>query len=124
MTADIVIATRSGVVSGPDGAKHRLIRGKTLADARHPVAREFPELFSPYTIDLPHEGDEPAAGADEYREQLAAIVEVLREHDALPDESEMNEPGWLARAVAALFDPVAPPPAPRRGPGRPRKQQP
>jgi hypothetical protein len=145
---DVVIATRSGVVSAPDGSKHRLVRGKTLADARHPLAAAFPELFAPYTIDLPfddeqHDGpsaegrDVPRAPddergsleyfaglADDYREQLAAVVEVLRAHDALPAEAEMNEPGWLARAVAAAFDPVGPPAAPSRGPGRPRKQTP
>lgn len=139
---DVVIATRSGIVTAPDGAKHRLVRGRTLADARHPVAEAFPEMFAPHTIDLPYVDGEPAGGrdaprtpdgdrgsleyftqlADEYREQLAAVVEILRAHDALPSEAEMNEPGWLARAVAATFDPVAPPAAPKRGPGRPRKQ--
>jgi len=136
----IVIATRSGVVTAPDGKKHRLVRGRTLADARHPVAEQFPELFAPHVIELPYEGDEPAVDgdrgsleyftqqADEYREQLAAVVEVLRAHDALPSEEAMNEPGWLAAAVEAALaaddDPVEPPVAPRRGPGRPRKQQP
>jgi hypothetical protein len=146
---DVVIATRNGIVTAPDGTKHRLVRGKTLADARHPIAEAFPEMFAAHTIDLPYAGTdeqqhdgEPAGGrdaprtpdgergsleyfaglADEYREQLAAVVETLRAHDALPSEAEMNEPGWLARAVAATFDPVAPPAAPRRGPGRPRKQ--
>lgn len=134
---DVVIAIRSGIVTAPDGAKHRLVRGRTLADARHPAAVAFPEMFAPHTIDLPFDGEpaetEPTPSsdrgaleyfsglADEYRGQLAAIVEVLHAHDALPSEAEQAEPGWVARAVAALFNPVAPPTAAKRGPGRPRK---
>jgi hypothetical protein len=101
MTTEIVVATRSGLVSGPDGTKFRLVRGKTLADARHPIAEQFPELFAAHTIDLPIE---------------RGVVDA----DNLP-----THVGWLADAVFEALDrelnPVAPPTPPRRG--RPRKQQ-
>ena len=132
MTTEIVVANRSGMAEAPDGSKHRLVRGRTLADARHPLAAAYPDLFSPYTIDLPYEGDEPSpaaandgsereleqrlddatATAADYRQQLAAIVEVLHAHDALPPEDATTEPGWLARAVAKLFDSAPPGDAP------------
>lgn len=112
----IVIATRSGLAKDPDGGQFRLVKGRTLADARHPLVRAYPELFAEHTIDLPVDDHEVAvdpdrgsleyftAQADEYREQLAAVVEVLREHGALPAEDAMTEPGWLAAAVGAALD--------------------
>lgn len=136
MTTEIVVATRSGLVSGPDGTKYRLVRGKTLADARHPVATQFPELFGEYAIDLPYEGDEvPAAGADPelaaeaegMREQLVRLRDGLVERGVVDADSLPTHVGWLADAVFEALDrelnPVAPPTPPRRGPGRPRKQQ-
>ncbi len=143
MSTNVVIATRSGVVSAPDGTKHRLVRGRTLADARHPVAAQFPELFAPHTIDLPYEGDEPAAAgvelpewadslddlvgiANDMREQLARIRDGLAERNVIDLDNLPTHVGWLGDAIFealdADLDPVAPPPTPRRGPGRPRKQ--
>jgi len=136
MTTEIVVATRSGLVSGPDGTKFRLVRGKTLADARHPIAEQFPELFAAHTIDLPYEGDEvPAAGADPelaveaegMREQLVRLRDGLIERGVVDADNLPTHVGWLADAVFEALDrelnPVAPPTPPRRGPGRPRKQQ-
>lgn len=145
MSTEVVIATRSGLVSGPDGAKFRLVRGKTLADARHPIARQFPELFAPHTIDLPYEGDEPAADAVDLPEGVESVAELVtlandmreqlvRLRDGLVERGIVGangadlptHVGWLADEVFAALDadldPVAPPAPPRRGPGRPRKQ--
>lgn len=126
MTTEIVVARRSGLASSPDGGKHRLVKGKTLADARHPLAREYPELFMPYTIDLPYEGgDEPTgdsaaergdvppwpekvaeveAVAEGYRAQLAAIAGGLSERGLVPDGVETDREGWLADLVFAVID--------------------
>jgi hypothetical protein len=131
MTTEIVVATRSGLAEGPDGAKYRLARGRTLADARHPLAAAHPELFAPYTIDLPYEGDEAssAAGADGYkgpdaqvledarasleeaqgtaelyRAQLAAIADGLHERGLVPADLDTEREGWLAELVFAVID--------------------
>jgi hypothetical protein len=124
MTTDIVVATRSGLAEGPDGAKYRLARGRTLADARHPLAAAHPELFSPYTIDLPYEGDEASLGdrvavepdaalaleltearatAESYREQLAAIAEHLHARGFVPPELDTEREGWLAELIADIL---------------------
>lgn len=143
---EIVVAKRSGVITAPDGTKHRVVRGRTLADARHPVAAAYPDAFMPYAIDLPYEGDgesaaergdvpswpdkvaEVEATAEGYREQLAAIVEAIATRGLMPADVDMSHEGWLVEVVAGILDdgadPVAPPAAPKRGPGRPRKQQP
>lgn len=146
----IVVANRTGLASAPDGSNYRLARGRTLADARHPLVAAYPDMFSEYSIDLPYEESEEAvagrpdaagatdaemaearAAAEEYREQLAAIVEVLRAHDALPAEEAMSEPGWLARAIEASLTAAAPASgdasaleAPELPAARPRKRAP
>lgn len=127
MTTKIVVATRSGLAQGPDGSKYRLARGRTLADARHPLAAAHPELFADYTIDLPYEGDEPssAAGGDvssvdqtiatrqleeaegtaeKYREQLAAIAEELHARGLVPADLDTGAEGWLARLIVDILN--------------------
>lgn len=142
---DVVIATRSGIVTAPDGTKHRLVRGKTLADARHPAAVAFPEMFAQHTIDLPYAGPDDAEAADPghledsvaeelaeieaerdgYRQQLATIVDAVTVRGLMPADVDMSVEGWLVGVLSELLDrcadPVAPPAAAKRGPGRPRK---
>lgn len=142
MTTEIVVANRSGLAQAPDGSKHRLVRGRTLADVRHPLAQEHPDLFSPYKIDLPYEGDdaspaavndasEVAATAEGYRAQLAAIAEGLHTRGLVPADVDMTREGWLAELVFAALD-AEPSPAdeaagataPEVSPDRPRKRAP
>jgi len=130
MTTRIVVATRSGLAQGPDGSKYRLARGRTLADARHPLAAAYPEMFAPYAIDLPYDGDEasaPAADdassgpegdgstwadkvaeveaiADGYRAQLAAIADGLYERGLVPADLDTDREGWLADLVFTVID--------------------
>jgi len=130
---DVVIATRSGIVTAPDGTKHRLVRGKTLADARHPLAVAYPELFAPHTVDLAVDDElelgESATGRDDvptwkdkvaeveqtaegYREQLAAIVEGLHDRNLVPADTDMTRPGWLAELLFTILDGPAGEPEP------------
>lgn len=125
MTTQIVVATRSGLAQAPDGGKFRLVRGRTLADVRHPLAAAHPELFAPYDIELPYEGDEAlgeSAGdlldvgswpekvaeveqvADGYRAQLAAIAEGLHERGLVPADLDTAAEGWLATLVFSIID--------------------
>jgi hypothetical protein len=122
---NIVVATRSGLAVGPDGTKYRLARGRTLADARHPLAQAHPDLFSAYTIELsvddPEAGGDPAAErgdvatgahkvgeveavAEDYRTQLATIAEGLYARGLVPAELDTDRPGWLAELIFAVID--------------------
>lgn len=101
----IVIATRSGLARHPDGGQFRLVRGKTLADARHPLVTAYPELFAPHTVDLPV--DEPEADQGGYRAQLAAIAEGLHERSLVPADVDTEAEGWLATLVLGLVDRLA-----------------
>ena len=131
----IVVSRRDGIATAPDGTKYRVHRGRTLADARHPLVAAWPNDWTPMTVDLTVDGD-PSPGAptpaeleqlrDDLAEaeeaaedalaQLATIAAGLAERGyELPAEDE-REPGWLAGAVLELIPPlapVAPPPPPR-----------
>lgn len=119
---DIVVASRAGILVGPDGVKYRLVAGKTLAHASHPAVVANPRIFTPMTIEIVDpalaeaaEADEQAtelagelhearAEADRYREQLAGIADLvltrgLPEHYGVDVERE----GWLAEVVARLL---------------------
>lgn len=121
----IVVATRDGILTGPDGTNYRLVRGKTLGDARHPAIAAYPDNFMPVEIELSHDAEaadpghleddfavelaelqEEKAQADEaangYMSQLAAIADLLAERGMVPDDTGTE--GWLTRAVAAALD--------------------
>lgn len=117
----IVVATRSGLASSADGSKYRLARGRTLADSRHALVQEHPELWAPYHIELsvdepdggtPTEGSaaaqyeaaEAEATAERYREQLAAIAEGLHARGLVPADVDTDREGWLADLVFAVID--------------------
>jgi hypothetical protein len=144
---EIVVSKRNGIITAPDGSKYRVVRGRTFADARHPVAKAYPDSFMPYKIDLPYEGDDehdgPSAAergdgetwpgkvaeaesvAEGYRLQLATIVDGLQTRGLMPVDVDTEREGWLVEVLFGILDagvdPVAPPAAPRRAPGRPRK---
>jgi hypothetical protein len=127
----IVVANRSGLAQGPDGAKYRLAAGRTLGDARHPLVQEHPELFSPYQIELSVDSsdtpevddetpvalraslqlaaEEAQATAEGYRKQLATIAEGLHDRGLVPADVDTTREGWLAELVFATLD--ASPPA-------------
>lgn len=133
---EIVVAYRDGILTAPSGEKFRLVRGKTLADARHPAVRMRPESWGPMVVELsvddPAEPGDPDRDAkldelrasveqaeterDGYRKQLAAVADVLGVRGLMPADAGSVE-GWLARAVAEAIDgsaaalPTAPPPA-------------
>jgi hypothetical protein len=136
---EILIATRDTVLVTPGtGEKFRLIRGRTLADARHPAAAAYPDNFMPVEVELGYDGpdnsdDENAsdvieeyraelaearATADSYRAQLTRIVDELRSRGLMPQSINTDREGWLAEAVASALDapvpdePVLPPAKP------------
>lgn len=141
---EIVVAYRDGILTAPSGEKFRLVRGKTLADARHPAVRMRPESWGPMVVELsvddPTEPSDPDRDAklddlrasieqaeaerDGFRTQLAAVATVLGARALLPANAGDHE-GWLAEAVAAAIDgsaaalPAAPVKPPRGA--RPRK---
>lgn len=138
---NIVVSYRDGVVTAPNGEKFRVVRGKTLADARHPAVQMRPESWGPMVVELsvddPDESGEPdtrmaelteALGAaqseaDGYREQLAAVTEVLSARGLMPNQPLME--GWLAKAVAVAIDaPAAAPPEPVKPPRAARSRKP
>jgi hypothetical protein len=123
----IVVSRRDGILRAPDGTKHRVARGKTLADADHPAVLANPGDWVPMVVTLTSgtersaaalpRGGEPA-GDDELREQVAELEETLAARDAemlrladnlaargvdLPAEED-REPGWLVDLVFAWMD--------------------
>jgi hypothetical protein len=119
---EIVVAYRDGILTAPNGEKFRLVRGKTLADARHPGVRMRPESWGPVVVELSvdepeAEGSEPDARIDELIAELAeanserdrfggylsAIAEALAERGLVPAEGT-DQQGWLVAAVVAGLD--------------------
>lgn len=128
---EIVVATRSGILTDPAGIKHRLVAGKTLAHATHPGVVANPRNFQPMTIDLVDPGSVAAIEADaeatelagelhdvtaqrdEYRETLAEVAQVVIE-GGYPERFgiDVERPGWLAETVRlalAVGDPATVP---------------
>lgn len=115
----IVVASRDGILRAPDGTQYRMVRGRTLADARHPAVQASPNDFMPVEVELTH--DEPEteqaedlvevrAEADGYRAQLAAIHEGLSVRGVIPADLDISSEGWLANLIFTLVDrqPAAP----------------
>jgi hypothetical protein len=113
----IVVSRRDGILTAPDGTKHRVARGKTLADADHPAVLANPRDWTPMVVELSSGTERSAAtlpeGADELAEQVAELDETLAQRDAelsrladgyaslghsLPAEED-REPGWLVDLV-------------------------
>lgn len=129
----IVVAKRDGIATAPDGTKYRTARGKTLADARHPLVEAYPGDWTPMRVDLPVDEPEgiehpPCAAqdeVDELRNDLAEAEELAEHRGAellrlaeglagfgytLPDEADRG-PGWLVDLVLDALPVLAPAPA-------------
>jgi hypothetical protein len=133
MTQQIMVAVKDGIAREPSGVQHRVVRGRTLADARHPLVIAYPHEWQPIEIHLPYGEPDEAVDVDHvfdidklrnhnehltaahkqaeaeaagYLSQLEAVAEVLAEHGyEAPAEPA---PGWLARLVEqALAEPRA-----------------
>lgn len=64
MTQQIVVSRRDGILTAPDGTKHRVARGKTLADADHPAVLANPRDWVPMVVTLTlDDGDRPERSA-------------------------------------------------------------
>lgn len=121
MTQEIVVSRRDGILRAPDGTKHRVARGRTLAHADHPAVLANPGDWVPMIITLTV-GDRPdgvpqdspaAAEIDQLNAQVTELEETLAGRDAeltrlaegvaelgvaLPAEDD-REPGWLVDLV-------------------------
>jgi hypothetical protein len=120
---EIMVSKRSGIAVGPDGVKHRVHRGKTLADARHPLVQSQPNDWSPMQIELNVEGDDAHAAVDEaaleeLRSDLAEVEELAEARGSelqrladglaargltLPAEDD-RAPGWLVDVALEAVD--------------------
>lgn len=112
----ILVANRSGMAQAPDGSKYRLAAGRTLADARHPLVQAYPDLFSPYAIELSVAAEDDAspatseataaaqAEAEGYRMQLAAIVDGLQARGLVDESTDMSYEGWLSATLFGIID--------------------
>lgn len=95
----IVVSKRDGIVRAPDGTKHRVARGKTLADARHPVVEAYPNDWSPMVVTLAvddPDGDTTHTAVDE------AALEELRNDLAEAEELAEHRGRELLRLAEAL----------------------
>ena len=124
---EIVIASRDVTLWDPDTREgFRLVRGRTLADARHACVRAYPDNWSPITVDLSVEDDtvsrETAQQADEaasqmagelydarteadgYRATLASIVELLNDRNLIaPTGIDADHEGWLVEVLREVL---------------------
>lgn len=116
----IMVSKRDGVARAPDGTQYRVHRGKTLADARHPLVEAYPQDWQPMEVHLPVEGDDSTSvgeaeieqlrndlaeveeTAESYRKQLEAVAEELARRKLLPENTTTE--GWLAEAVRVALD--------------------
>jgi len=121
----IVVSRRDGILTAPDGTKHRVARGKTLAEADHPAVLANPGDWVPMVVTLTL--DDRPAGAHlpasheqvaQFENDVAELEETLAARDAeltrladtlaargvtLPAEDD-RESGWLVDLVFAELD--------------------
>jgi len=129
---EIVVSRRDGIVTAPDGTKHRVNRGKTLADAEHPLVQAYPNDWQPMHVELAVPGAarneveelrNDLAEADEVAEYRGAELQRLADGLAargvdLAAQGDQT-PGWLVTLTLATLDQravsatVPPPRAPR-----------
>lgn len=140
---EIVVSMRDGVVSGPDGVQHRVHRGRTLADAAHPIVQAYPHDWQPMVVELSVEGGGTShAGSlqqdndlDELRNDLAEAeetaevrgAELQRLADGLVERGYSvqgeHRPGWVVDLAFEAIDTgikQQAPPAPVRAPRAPK----
>lgn len=100
----IVVSKRDGIAKAPDGTQHRVYRGKTLADAQHPVVLAYPGDWLPMEVHLSVPGGETEPAAPAGDAQVLATLEELR--NELAEATELAEDAVqeferLQRALAA-----------------------
>lgn len=121
---EIMVAKRDGVATAPDGVKYRTHRGKTLADARHPLVQAYPHDWSPMEVALTVDGTaaEPQhEDVEGLRNDLAEVEEVAEARGLelnrlaagveargvkLPAEDD-RAAGWLVDLVLDALDALA-----------------
>lgn len=122
---EIVVATRDGILRAPDGTQTRMVRGRTLADARHPAVRANPNDFGPVHIELNHEEADPghleddcaaelaeakedarraAEAAEGYRHQLTTIADTITAAGLVAPGVDTDQPGWVAESVRHVVE--------------------
>jgi hypothetical protein len=135
---EIMVSRRDGIVRAPDGTQHRVHRGKTLADAAHPVVQAYPDDWQPMHVELAVEGsrigmdaEEREALIDELRDDLGHLeAEAVRLAAGLaergyPSPAEADRrPGWLVDLALAALDERAHVPSPLAAPRAPRAVKP
>lgn len=131
MTRDLVIATRSGTVTAPDGTLTAITRGRTVADAQHPAVLVDPRNWMPFEVELKvddaEEGRAPDDAGDlvaEYGQALDRIAEAFRAAGLLPVDVPVTASELADLVVAGIESddepeaadqpPVVAPPAPPR----------
>jgi hypothetical protein len=119
---EIMVSKRDGIAKGPDGTKYRVARGKTLADAAHPVVVAYPNDWQPMRVELSVESPGVTVGdveaLEELRNELAEMEEtaqvlsgeLTRLLDGLmargykvPAEDD-REAGWLVEFALGALD--------------------
>lgn len=118
---EIVVSRRDGILRAPDGTKHRVARGKTLAEADHPAVLANPRDWVPMVVELTTGTSGDAEGVPHppcaAQDDLAELEETLAARDAeltrlaegladlgvrLPAE-DGRKPGWLVDLALDAF---------------------
>lgn len=114
----LLVARIDGVIKGTDGALYRVVRGKTLADPKHPAPQRAPQAFVPMHVELSVESSDPGhledaasegeaelkAQCDALEGTLNTIADALETRGLLPAELDRSKPGWLTAAVIRALD--------------------
>jgi hypothetical protein len=127
----VMIATGEGTFKCSDGSLYRIERGRSTADAEHPLVREFPNAWAPFAVHFgaPDSGTVPAdperdEKLEELREELTQASETIDSYrqvlSTISDGLEVrgllvgvdtSRQGWLVDAVFAAL-PGCPAPTP------------
>jgi hypothetical protein len=120
---NIVCASRDGVLRAPNGEQFRMVRGRTLADARHPAVVANPDAFMPVQVELSIEDADPGhledyfaveqaeleeklqqaeAEATAYRAQLVTIADIVMAAGRVSPGTDTDQPGWLAETIRTM----------------------
>jgi hypothetical protein len=124
----VMIATGEGTFKCSDGSLYRIERGRSTADAEHPLVKEFPNAWAPFAVHFgaPESGTVPAdperdeklerlraelaevsEAIESYRQILSTISDGLETRGLLTDVDTHVE-GWLVTAVFGALDGQAP----------------
>jgi len=122
---EIVVACRDGILRAPDGTQYRMVRGKTLADGKHPAVLANPDSFMPVEVELSLEDVDPGhledavavdlaelredakraeVTSEVYRVQLVRIADELMSRGLIPSTQATDYVGWLVDAVRNCLD--------------------